>query len=188
MHFWRIHFIIIFVLYLVYIFCKIDLKKKKQRIILNRTNNRGIQLNRFYVFLHLWSAEVHPQFSVVLSHILHKFSGDYHSTFELSFYSMYYCDWHKNDFPPNAAWWEFSSCAINQCISWVFFSFQSKYISSVQMLWLVFLGGCKILYGLCGKSQKCSLFVNWNYKFVDIKRYCFKIICWNATSYCRILF
>lgn len=69
-----------------------------------------------------------------------------------------------------------------------FFSFQSKYISSVQMLWLFCFFWCKILYGLCGKSQKCSLFVNWNYKFVDIKRYCFKIICWNATSYCRILF
>lgn len=110
----------------------------------------------------------------------------YHSTFELSFYSMYYCEWHKNDFPPNAVWWEFSSCAINQCISWFFLSRFNLNISVVFKCYGCFW--CKILYGLCGKSQKCSLIVNWNYKFVEIKRYCFKIICWNATSYCRILF
>lgn len=74
---------------------------------------------------------------------------------------------------------------------------QSIYVSAEFLLvsiylyqhWSKFIAViCKIQYGLCGKLQKCSLFVNWNYEFVDIKWYCFKVICWNATSYCRILF
>lgn len=90
-------------------------------------------MNRFYVFLHLWF-KVHPQFSVVLSHRLHKLSGEYRSTFELSFYSMYYCEWHKNDFGAR----EFISCTISLCISWVFARF-NLFISALVKIYSCYL-------------------------------------------------
>lgn len=115
-------------------------------------------MNRFYVFLHLWF-KVHPQFSVVLSHRLHKLSGEYHSTFELSFYSMYYCEWHKNDFPPNAFWCKGIQFMHNQSMhQQSFCSFQSIYISigcylqnSIWFVWKVaemFLI-CKLKLWIC---------------------------------------